>query len=48
MAFVKEDEDKTPPIIVVATADGHVNSCVGLCPKGPFDLEAGQYLPSRE
>jgi len=46
MAFVKED--KTPPIIIVATADGHVNSCVGLCPKKSFELEVGRYSPSRE
>jgi len=47
MIFGKKDKG-IHPIIIAATADEHINSCVGLCPRGPFDLEVGQYLPSRE
>ena len=36
-------------VVIVATADGHANSCVGLCPAESVELDGGgHYKPSPE
>lgn len=44
----KRGKNEDGPVILVATADEHINSRVGLCPREGVDLDNdGRYLPSR-